>query len=155
VDNLANAYAHGHIEEAVVLYFGDHDPDGWEIPRSAERNVEAIANARGIDLPPVTFRRVALNGDQIRRFNPPPFPAKESSSRFDSYVREHGLHDAWELDALRPDVLEKLIRDSVAGHFDDAIHNENHEMVRDARTLMRKKMQARGWLSQVLAGGDA
>ena len=151
VDNLSEAYVAGHIEEATVLYFGDHDPDGWEIPRSAERNVEAIANVRGIELPPITFHRVALNSDQIRRFKPPPFPAKESSSRFESYIREHGLRDAWELDALRPDVLTKLIRDSVAEHFDRAIHNDNVRLIGERRTEMRSTMQGRGWLKSVFA----
>lgn len=32
----------GTAERCVVLYLGDHDPDGWEIPRSAERNIEKL-----------------------------------------------------------------------------------------------------------------
>jgi len=153
VDNTAEACSEGDVREAVVLYFGDHDPDGWEIPRSAERNVEAIARVRGIDLPPVTFERVALLGDQIRRFKPPPFPAKETSSRFESYVREHGMTNAWELDALRPDVLQKLIVDGVEAHFDESIHEENSETIAEARTAMRARMQKPAWIKGVL-GAD-
>ena len=60
VDHASEAYRDGEgIEEAVVLYFGDHDPDGWEIPRSAERNIEAIASVRGIDL---TFSKRGRDG---------------------------------------------------------------------------------------------
>lgn len=152
VDLLAESVSEGEgIEEAVVLYFGDHDPDGWEIPRSAERNVEAIASVRGIDLPPVRFERVALLGEQIRRFNPPPFPAKESSSRFASYVREHGLRDAWELDALRPEVLDRLIRDGVARYFDDSIHEANSGLVRSLRSDMRERMRDPEWLDEILS----
>ena len=41
--------------KAVVLYFGDHDPDGWEIPRSAERNLEKLGESdKGI----IMFRRM-------------------------------------------------------------------------------------------------
>lgn len=153
VDNVSEAYEAGDdrtIEEAVVLYFGDHDPDGWEIPRSAERNVEAIAEVRGIELPPVTFKRIALLHEQIRRFSPPPFPAKETSSRFDSYVREHGLRDAWELDALRPEVLDKLIRDAVEEHFDGEIHDANQAVVAVAREAMRTDMREPGWIAGAL-----
>lgn len=150
VDNVESACDSGFVEEIIVLYFGDHDPDGWEIPRSAERDVNAIANVRGIDLPPIRFERVALLREQIRQFNPPPFPAKESSSRFESYVREHGIRNAWELDALRPDVLVKLIRSSVARYFDDDIHAENVATVHEARADMRKRMTKRGWIDSVL-----
>ena len=151
VDHASAAYQEGEgIEEAVILYFGDHDPDGWEIPRSAERNIEAIAAVRGIDLPPVTFKRIALLGEQIRRFNPPPFPAKETSSRFASYVREHGLRDAWELDALRPDVLDGLIREAVAEHFDATILRENEALVRGVRAEMRDKMREPEWVAGIL-----
>lgn len=32
----------GTAVRCVVLYLGDHDPDGWEIPRSAERNIQKL-----------------------------------------------------------------------------------------------------------------
>lgn len=138
------------IEEAVVLYFGDHDPDGWEIPRSAERNVDAIAEVRGIDLPPVTFERIALNRDQIDTYSPPPFPAKETSSRFKSYVREHRLNDAWELDALNPRTLISLIEGAVAPHFDREIAAENDEEVTRRQEEMRTAMLEPGWAAEAL-----
>lgn len=138
------------IDQAVVLYFGDHDPDGWEIPRSAERNIEAIAEVRGVNIPPVEFVRIALNRDQIDRYEPPPFPAKETSSRFSSYVREHGLTRAWELDALRPDTLTDLIESAVEPYFDEGIYTENVEIVISARARMRAAMRADGWAASVL-----
>lgn len=150
VDNTAAAYQTGNVENAVVLYFGDHDPDGLEIPRSAERNVLAIADVRGIELPPIEFERIALTRAQIKQYNPPPFPAKETSSRFDAYVKETGLRTAWELDALRPDVLASLIRDSVDGYFDDAIYADNEETIAERRKEMRAAMLKRGWISGAL-----
>lgn len=152
VDNASAAYEGGlgTIEECVVLYFGDHDPDGWEIPRSAERNVEAIAEVRDIYLPTVTFKRVALVRDQIDRYNPPPFPAKETSSRYTAYVREHGIDDAWELDALRPEVLDRLIRDSIADYFDEEIYERNETIVDGARRRMRAQMREPGWAAGAL-----
>lgn len=141
---------HEGFEEAVVLYFGDHDPDGWEIPRSAERNLEAIANVRGLDLPPIRFERVALNREQIDRYNPPPFPARETSARFLGYVEEHGIRDAWELDALRPDVLERLIRESVAERFDEDIYRTNQRLVQERRAELKARLHDPGWVAGVL-----
>jgi hypothetical protein len=152
VDHTNRAFEDGRgIERAVVLYFGDHDPDGWEIPRSAERNVRAIADVRGVELPPVTFKRVALNRAQIELYDPPPFPAKETSSRYAGYVREHGLTSAWELDALRPEVLQELIRSNVDALFDTEIHDANNDDVRRARDDMRQRMLTRGWIDQALS----
>lgn len=150
VDNTYGAYQRGAVQESVVLYFGDHDPDGWEIPRSAERNVEAIINVRELDMPPIRFERVALLRNQIRQYAPPPFPAKESSSRYESYVREHGMTDAWELDALRPEVLTALIRGSVEQYFDTSIHEANLSTTRRNRAEMRQRMRAPGWLDGAL-----
>ena len=47
----------------------------------------------------IEVRRLALNIDQIKRYNPPPNPAKLTDSRATAYVREYG-NDSWELDAL-------------------------------------------------------
>jgi hypothetical protein len=152
VDNTSEAYQTGNVEEAVVLYFGDHDPDGLEIPRSAERNVLAIAEVRGIDLPPLRFERIALTREQIRQYNPPPFPAKESSSRFDAYVAETGLRTAWELDALRPEVLAALIRESVDEYFDYTIYEENEDTIRERRKEMRAEMMKPTWIRGALEG---
>lgn len=163
----------GHAERVVVLYFGDHDPDGWQIPRSAEESLmrlrllrtlqddfgwsqgepadnlvddaaEAIANAY-----PIEFQRVALNMDQIRRFNPPPFPAKLTSSRFAKYQEEHDTTDAWELDALEPRELQRLIRNRVNGLWRRAIFDANREEVRQARLALIERMTQPGWNKRV------
>lgn len=151
VNNVGEAHKKARFDEAVVLYFGDHDPDGWEIPRSAERNVRDIASVCRVRMPPVTFQRVALIGEQIEEYDPPPFPAKESSSRYQSYVDEHGLTDAWELDALEPGVLNNLIREGVAEHFDESIFDENEELIEDRRMEMRDRMREPGWLEGLLS----
>jgi len=129
---------------AVVLYFGDHDPDGLEIPRSARRNLHQILKVRGredlIDHGdnPVRFVNCALTIDQIHEYDPPPFPAKPTSSRYKRYVEDTGLYDAWELDALPPNVLDTLIRDSIRPWFDRDIYRENNDMVDDLRDQFRE-----------------
>jgi len=121
----------------VILYFGDHDPDGLEIPHAAIRNIHRIMDIRGLDLPRVKLVNCALTLDQISEHNPPPFPAKTSSSRFRSYVEVTGLTSAWELDALPPDMLDKIIRENVKSHFVEEIHRRNQAEVAEAREDFR------------------
>lgn len=154
LEAACDAEEDGGIEQATLLYFGDFDPDGWEIPRSALRNIEQIADVCELSLPPITLERVALNKRQIARYSPPPFGAKITSSRYASYFDEHGTNDAWELDALPPNVLQTLIREGVEKHFDNRIHRDNAALVGERRAEVRSAMQSDGWLSQVFDGEE-
>lgn len=140
----------GRAEKAVVLYFGDHDPDGWEIPRSAERNLHKLMDTKGIDFP-IEFKRVALNMDQIDEYSPPPFEAKITSARYKSYVEEHNTQDAWELDALEPSVLVDLIRENVEERFDEGLHDSRKEDTEALREELRERMRDPDWFSAAVA----
>lgn len=142
----------GVAEEAVILYFGDHDPDGLEIPHSCLRTIEEMREygTAPSGLPAVTLRRVALTRAQIDQYNPPPFPAKESSARYAKYVRETGLDEAWELDALDPATLNALIREAVDAEFDEDIYRINEERIEERRGELRERMLAPGWVRDSL-----
>lgn len=131
----------GGCKRVKVLYFGDHDPDGWEIPRSSLRGLRQLMETYDCQIP-IEFERVALLMDQIQQYNPPPFPAKETSARYNGYVKEHGTDDAWELDALEPVVLRKLIEDNVNTLFDRSIYDENQREVRETRRDLRELMRS-------------
>lgn len=135
----------GFAEQCIVLYFGDHDPDGWEIPRSAERNVAKLMAVRGVDLD-VTFERVALLRSQVDAYDCPPFEAKMSSARYAGYVEEHETEDAWELDALDPAVLRDLIRENIERYFDADIFEANQERIATLRARMVEQMRDPGWI---------
>lgn len=95
-----------HRERRVILHLGDHDPSGKDMTRDISERLELF----GAD---VEVQRIALNWDQIDEYSPPPNPAKLSDSRAGAYIREYG-YESWELDALEPRVLSRLIRDNVA-----------------------------------------
>lgn len=143
------AHRVGTVERCTVLYFGDHDPDGWEIPRSALRNIRKLMEVQDVHLR-VDFKRVALNRDQIDRYNPPPFEAKVTSARYQGYVDEHSTDEAWELDALEPRTLRDLIRLEVEELFDEDIHREQQSRARDLRKQVRAHMMNSNWLAEVL-----
>lgn len=139
----------GLAEECVVLYFGDHDPDGWEIPRSALRNLRKLMAVKGYDIS-VTFKRIALNMDQIQEYDPPPFEAKMTSARYAGYIREHETDEAWELDALEPIVLRDMIRENVEEYFDEDIHDTNDEEVAALHEEMKEAMKDPEWIAAAL-----
>ena len=80
--------------------------------------------------------------DQIEEYNPPPFEAKMSSSRFKKYVEEHDTDEAWELDALEPAVLQALITTNVERFFDQAEYEEQQAEVEKIRELVRAELGA-------------
>lgn len=88
-----------------IIHLGDHDPSGKDMTRDIEDRMQLF----GVDL---TMHRIALNMDQIKKYNPPPNPAKITDSRARNYIKEFG-QSSWELDALEPSVLEKLIEKKI------------------------------------------
>ncbi len=94
-------------KQVRILHFGDHDPSGIDMSRDMQDRIEMFAGGRGIEL-----KRIALNMPQVRQYNPPPNPAKETDSRCDGYVRLYG-DESWELDALEPRVIVDLIQAEV------------------------------------------
>lgn len=71
----------------------------------------------------VHVQRIALNMNQVTRYNPPPNPAKVTDSRFGAYQAKYG-DQSWELDALEPAVLVDLVRRAVAQYRDDVLWSE-------------------------------
>lgn len=100
----------GYIKKGqtpVIFHLGDHDPSGIDMTRD---NMERLSMFAGV---PVQVVRIALNRDQVDRYNPPPNPAKSTDSRFASYQAEHG-DESWELDALEPTIIQELIETNVS-----------------------------------------
>jgi len=104
-------YKERYGQDTTILQFSDHDPSGIDMERDIRERLEMF-------LCPVTVRRMALTIAQVRKFNPPPNPARETDARYADYKRKFG-DDSWELDALDPVTLDKLIRDAVLKDYRD------------------------------------
>ena len=102
-------------QKIVVIHLGDHDPSGIDMSRDIEDRIRMFMGEYESRF---SFVRIALNMDQVRKYNPPPNPAKLTDSRSSGYVTLHGS-ESWELDALSPKVLAKLIETEVAKHRDN------------------------------------
>lgn len=99
-------------QKIIILHFGDHDPSGIDMSRDIQDRLINVFGCVNLE-----FKRIALNMDQVRQYNPPPNPAKEEDSRFAGYISQYG-HESWELDALEPLTLENLVRDHVMDLWD-------------------------------------
>lgn len=118
-------------KEPIIFYLGDHDANGLDITRDIYDRINHMTEEGWVQVD-----RVALNMDQIQRYNPPPSPQKESDSRSKGYVALFG-HDCWELDALKPAVLTKIIADSVRDIRDDDLWIDQLEREEQARADLR------------------
>lgn len=103
-------------QKPLVLHFGDHDPSGIDMSRDIEDRLTEFARQ------PIELRRLALNMDQVKKYNPPPNPAKLTDSRCAGYMEIHG-DESWELDALEPKVIDALIRKEIKTVLDQAKWN--------------------------------
>lgn len=126
-------------KQITILHFGDHDPSGIDMSRDIEHRLGMFMHSdpdeeaaqrtyNGVSNEPweheaLTVHRIALNRDQIRRYKPPPNPAKITDSRAKSYIAEHGTQ-SWELDALEPRVLAQLVQSHVKALRDEDLWNE-------------------------------
>ncbi len=124
----------GGISPAMMRSFGDRF---IALERFMGRDIVARLELFGAD--DVEFRRLALNLDQIEEFGPPPNPTKLSDSRAQGYIERFG-YECWELDALDPSVISRLIDENVRMYRDEGLYrdvlmreNEEKGTLRDLR----------------------
>jgi len=125
-------------QKPLIIHLGDHDPSGVNMTSDIAERLQLFCEQH-VDaaLTPVV-NRVALTMDQVDQYNPPPNPAKLTDTRARAYIVEFG-GSSWELDALEPQVLSDLVRDTI-------------DSVRDMdlwREAVRKERQYRYELRQV------
>ena len=115
----------------IILYFGDYDPSGEDIPRALEENL------RNLGCDDIEVRRVCLMEQQVIDWNLPPAPAKVTDSRT---VNWDGLGQV-ELDAVRPEKLISLLEDAVTDIFDDELYSQLCEVEDEERETFREVMK--------------
>jgi len=120
-------------QHTVVIHLGDHDPSGLDMTRD---NLEKLWMFSESD-PEV--RRIALNMEQVEQYSPPPNVAKETDSRYGAYVDEYG-EMCWELDALEPRVMTKLIQDTIDEYKDPDIWQESEDELQDDKSLLNEAL---------------
>jgi hypothetical protein len=96
-----------------VLYLGDHDPSGLDMTRDVRERLSLLSRQE------IQVLRLALNMDQVEALHPPENPAKITDSRAAAYIAEFG-ESSWELDAISPEHLARLVTEAVGRLREDA-----------------------------------
>lgn len=100
-------------KKCIILYFGDYDPSGEDIPRSIGQNLYNL----GCE---VEVKRMALMEHQVLEWDLPLAPTKLGDSRTANWT---GLGQV-ELDSVDINHLMELCKDAIEDHFDNDLHSE-------------------------------
>lgn len=118
-------------QKPILFYLGDHDPSGEDMVRDIEVRLKEFGVAE------IEVEKLALTMAQIEEFKPPPNPTKMTDSRANAYVEKFG-NESWEVDALPPDELARIIRAA----FERVIDEDALQAVKDDETKQKKKLNA-------------
>lgn len=119
-------------KKCVLIHLGDHDPSGIDMTRDNRDRLDIFTECPG----EVKVTRLALNMDQVEEYSPPPNPAKLTDSRIKDYIKRYG-ETSWELDALEPQVMEKMIKDEISQYIDDDVWFKTEQEQEQARQILR------------------
>lgn len=121
-------------QKILLLHLGDHDPSGIDMSRDIQDRLRLFMDDNFDQL---EFRRLALNFDQVKAYNPPPNPAKADDSRYEGYSDQFGT-ESWELDALEPKVLHQLVEDAILEVRDEAAFDARKDEEAEHRRILGK-----------------
>ena len=116
-------------QNPYIIHLGDHDPSGIDMTRDIRVRLKTF----GCD---VEVNRIALNMPQIEEHQPPPNPAKTVDPRFANYSARYG-DESWELDALNPQLLARLVSDAVLAVRDEKIWEEREAEEEEHRAILQ------------------
>ena len=120
-------------KQITILYFGDFDVRGLDIERHITDMLSRLTIAN------VEVHRCGLTKEQITEHNLPPQPSKKTDTMASGWIETHG-DVAWELDALDPNVLMKLIDNSIEEHFDREIYAKRNAAIVDGEAEIKEKI---------------
>jgi hypothetical protein len=100
-------------KQPIILYFGDYDPSGENIPETIVENL----NRMGVE---VELKRIALMEQQVLEWNLPPAPTKLTDTRSKRWT---GIGQV-ELDAVEPRQIVRLCENALHDIFDQEAFRE-------------------------------
>lgn len=140
--DMAKRFRASGKDRMTLVVVSDYDPEGLELADDAIRSLEL----HGV---PVDGHRIAVTREQIDelRLSEDFNPAKETSSRFDSFVERTGDTRTWEVEALPPDYLLDQIKAAIEANMDmEVFHRVCEEEEDDCGSLTDIRRQIAGQL---------
>ena len=117
--DTAQRFRESGKDSMVLVIASDYDPEGLDLADDAVRSLRDKFDI------PIEAVRCAIEREQIEDLNlATDFnPAKETSTRFKSFVGRTGGTKTWELEALPPAYLQQCVRDAITSVIDTDIFN--------------------------------
>jgi hypothetical protein len=118
--NIAQRFRQSGKHGLVILAVGDIDPDGDEIAHSAARRLRDDHNISRL-----TAVKAALTMDQVDDLDLPESweRAKKTSSNYQRYIGRYDTDAVYELEAIEPATLQKLLEDAIDSVIDRKAFN--------------------------------
>jgi hypothetical protein len=114
-------------------YFDEHEEEDMQDGESEERAKSFLEwFETKFEIIPI-----ALTRDQIDEYDPPENPAKRTDPRAKDFIAEHGT-SSWEVDALRPDVLNTVLTEAIELRLDLEVYNEVLQSEEEDRDKLQK-----------------
>lgn len=146
--------------KTVILYLGDYDPSGIDMIRDIKERTrefflrhfihEIESEAAAEQEPSVRSNNfiiwfdnyfeivpIALTRAQIDKYDPPENPAKRTDPRAKEFIKKHGS-SSWEVDALRPEVLNSILKNNIEKRIDLSIYEDILEEEKEDRNNLEK-----------------
>jgi hypothetical protein len=140
---IAARYWKSGKHKLILLILSDLDPDGDAIATSLTRTFRDE-----FDIPEnkIMALRVALSPRQVEELSiPPQMTAKQSSSKYQGFVRDRGSDAVHELEAVPPEKLKELLRDAITSVLDIGLYNDEIRKERQEQSeiiALKSKMQS-------------
>lgn len=116
----------------IILYFGDYDPSGEDIPRALRENLIQLGCPDDLEV-----RRICLNEEQVLEWGLPPAPTKDTDSRSAHWT---GIGQV-ELDAVKPEKLMAMLEDAISDIFDEELAEELEEREATEKSAFQSELK--------------
>ncbi|MFA5216919.1 hypothetical protein [Sulfuricurvum sp.] len=112
-----------------IIYFGDYDPTGEDIPRSIKETFEKFQVVLDVE-------RIALIEDVVRKYKLPPAPVKQKDPRTRNW---DGMGQV-ELDALEMSTLRTMCKEAINSHLDKDKYEELMEQEAEEKEQYKEEL---------------
>jgi len=117
-----------------ILHLGDHDPSGLDMTRDLENRSSDYGTGS------IEIKRIALNIDQVKKFKLKPNPVKKADSRSSEYISQYG-QGCWELDALPPDELTRIVTKEIEKYIDEKAWKKRKEEIQERKEEIQARIE--------------
>ena len=133
---MAQRFRGSGKDQLIVLILSDFDPDGEAIAESFARSMRDDFNIEA--LVPI---KVALTADQVTALGlKPSMEAKKSSQQYRKFTSRYGTN-VFELEAVPPDVLQRLLTEAIDSVLEGSLWNSEIDMERKDATCLEEARQ--------------